>query len=243
MNPSITGFAYLILSVTLLFFIYRLFQYWKREKDVISKLWLYSIVLFLLFTLIKAIGGLFFTDNLVFLRETVYLGTFLHALILASMAYFVFYVKLPQISPWFGSIPIFVLGLIVTILTLNIRFNPFIGPSGAINWGIPASLFLTDVLRVFLYIIVFIPTIIILLQQFKHSESIYAKRKTMGLIIFFSLLVVVGLIDFLFTPIFKLDPIWRDIGFIFSSIILFISLVLTQKSPAVYSSAREISGL
>jgi len=241
MNYSTTGLAYLTLSVTLGYFIYRLFQYWRKEKDIISKLWLYTNILFLLFALSKVIVGLFFVENINFLKITVYLGAFFQGFALASMAYFVIYIKFyPRISPWLGFIPIFLLGIFNTILTSITPINPFIEPSGAINWGIPATSFSITIPRVFLYSIIFIPTIIILLQQFKGAKDIFTKRKIFGIILFLFFIIILISFDFVFTPILKLDPIWRDIGFAISSIILLITLILTQKSSSISLEKTKI---
>ena len=227
MSYSITGFAYLVLSFAIGFLIYRVFQYWKKEKDVVSKLLFYIFSAFWLFILIKAIGGLFFAKNLFFLRFTINFGVFLQALAFSIMVYFAVYVKLsPKISPWWGFAPIFILGMMSTYLTIVVPFNPFLEPSGAINWGPPVASNFAINLRIFLFLIAFIPAIFIFFEQLQKAQDVYTKRKTLGFIIL-SLIVIIGaLFDFVFANI---GSIWRDILFIFGGIIIFVIFAPGQK--------------
>lgn len=234
MSYSITGFAYLTLSLALGFLACRFFQYWKKEKDFISKLWLYISFIFWLFAFTHAIGGLFFATNLTFLRSTLNLGVFLQALAFSLMSYFSVYVKLsPKISPWWGFTPVFILGMISTYLTITTPQNPFLEPSRAINWNVPVVPTLGDILRAFLFLIAFIPAIFVLFEQFQKAQDVYTRRKTLGFIFLFIIVIIAALFDFIFINILKLDPIWRDIVFIFASIIVFITFVLGRKEEPV----------
>jgi hypothetical protein len=146
------------------------------------------------------------------------------------MSYLSVYVKLsPKISPWLGFIPVFILGMISTYLNIITPRNPFLEPSRAINWGVPVVPASGDILRIFLFLIAFIPAIFILSEQFKKAQDVYTKRKTLGFIFLFAIVIIVALFDFIFGNILKLDPIWRDIVFIFSSIIVFILFSSTLK--------------
>jgi len=234
MNYSFTGFAFLILFLALGFLTYRFFQYWKKEKDLVSKLLLFFATLFALFTFIKTIGGLFFANNQAFLAGTINGGTFIQALAFAVIAYFIVYIKFPQISPWWGFIPIFILGLVATVLSITTPSYPFLEESGAINWGFPSATVST--LRFFLFFVTFIPVVIIFLQQFKTSKDSYVKRKSLGMILSLIFALVVSLIDFLLVSFLKLDPIWRDICSIVIGIILFITLLLALPRPLSKSS-------
>lgn len=229
MAYSFTGIAYLTLLFALGYLVYRFFQYWRKEKDPISKHSLCFIILFELFVLIETIGGLFFANNPSFLEKQIDVGVFIQALAFAVIAYHIIYLKFPKISPWLGFTPILILGLIATILTVITPFNPFLEPSGAINWGFPSGplVIWVSVLRFFLFAVTFIPLIIILLSQFKISEDPYLKRKALGMSLPLLFILVGASFDFLFIYIFKLGAIWRDITFIICSVTLLITLILT----------------
>lgn len=230
MAYSFTGIAYLILLFALGYLIYRFFQYWKKEKDAISKQSLCFVSLFGLFVLITTISGLFFADSPSFLVKTIKINGFIQAFALAIMAYNIVYLKFPKISPWLGFFPILVLGLIVAILTITtLQFNPFLEPGGAINWGAPSGFIANavDILRFFSFFVTFIPLIIILLSQFKNSEDPYLKRKSLGMSLALLFILIGVSFEFLFIGTFNLNAIWRDIAFIVCSIILLVTLILT----------------
>lgn len=236
MSYSITGIAYLTLFFALGYLIYRFFQYWKKEKDVAAKQSLYFVGLFELFVLLQTISGLFFADNPLFLGKTRGAGAFIQALAFAVMAYHIIYLKFPKISPWFGFVPILILGLIAAIFTITvIPFNPFLDLSGAINWGFPSGPFAVSVsaLRLFLFFVTFIPLIIILFSQFKSTEDPYFKGKALGMGLALLFILVGASFDFLFIGIFNLNPIWRDMVFIICSAVFLVTLILTlPRSPS-----------
>ena len=234
MNYSFTGVAYLILFLALGFLTYRFFQYWKREKDPVSKLLLFFAALFALFSFIHTIGGLFFANNQAFLIGAINAGSFIQALAFSVIAYFIIYIKLPQISPWWGSLPVLILGLVAAILTVAAPACPFLEESRAINWGFPFGV--QSILRFFLFFAIFIPGVIIFLQQFKTSKDPYAKRKSLGIALSLIFALMVGLLDFLLINLLKLDPIWRDMTSIAIGIILLITLLLTLPRPLSKSS-------
>jgi hypothetical protein len=224
MNYSFTGVAYLTLFLALGFLTYRFFQYWKREKDLVSKLLLSFIALFALFAFIKTIGGLFFANNQTFLIGTINAGALIQALAFAVITYFVIYLKFPKISPWWGFIPILILGLLAAVLTITTPSYPFLEESGAINWGFSHGA--SSLLRFFLFFVTFFPGVFIFFQQFKTSKDPYTKRKSLGLFLSLIFALLVTLLDFLLVNFLKVDPIWRDVSSIVISMTLFITLLL-----------------
>lgn len=230
MGYSITGVAYLILTITTGLLAFRTFQYWNKEKDTVAKIWFFASLSLLGFTFFKTIVGLFFARDPLFLRLSIDTSSFFQAISYSTLIYFVFYVKFaPKISPWWGAVPVFLLGMASTFSSLKATFNPFIEPSGAINWGVPSFFSLSIILRAILFFIAFVPAIIVLFEQFNKSENIYARRKALGFIMVFSLAIIIGLFDFLFINLLKLDAIWRDIGSVTLCIVVIIVLLSTWK--------------
>jgi hypothetical protein len=227
MSYSVTGAAYLILSFVMGLLAFRILRYWEKEKDTVAKIWFIAFFSVFLFAVSKTIVGLFFADNLVFLKMSIDVGSFFQAISCSTLAYFVFYVKFyPRISPWWGALPVFILGLISTIVSINTSFNPFMEPSGAINWG--ASHFsLSLILRTIMLSIVIIPTIIIFLEQFIKSNDPYVKRRAFGFIMVFFTATVLELLDFIFLNSLKLDIIWRDVGSVILSVVIIFALLST----------------
>ncbi|OGZ22480.1 MAG: hypothetical protein A3A08_01170 [Candidatus Nealsonbacteria bacterium RIFCSPLOWO2_01_FULL_41_9] len=232
MSYSISGFAYAIIFVSFLYFWKRLFGYWRKERNLISKLWVLFDGGFVLYLLIRAIGGLFFANNSALLKLTIDISGFLQAFIFAVGAYLIIHLKFPRISPWYGFYPVIILGLIGAILTIFIPFKPFVDSTGAINWGASPDkiFFITALLRSFLAFIVLIPVILINFQQFYASSDSDVRKKAFGLGLSLLMVVVVGLIDFLFANVLKIALIWRDYFYIIAGIILAVSLIVSQKN-------------
>lgn len=244
MAYSTTGIAYLTLLFAVGYLIYRFFQYWEKEKDPVSKQSLCFVSLFGLFILSNTIAGLFFADNLLFLVGALKINVFIQTLALAAMAYHIIYIRFPKISPWLGFIPILILGLITTALTVFLQHNPLLEPSGAINWGFPSGplAVAASLLRLSLFLATFIPLTIILLLQFKKSEDLFLKRKALGLSLALLFIIIGASFDFLLINIFHLDPIWRDMVFIVCSVVFLTTLILTlpRSSSKIWTKTPKL---
>jgi len=228
---SYTGLAYLLGFFAIGLLTYRFFQYWQREKTTTSKLFFYFTGALALFMLITAVGGLFFARNTLILRWVVILAAFVQGIAFAVIAYLILYLKVPRISPWIGFTTLFLLGLATTILTALTPFYPYLELNGGINWDVQHNQPLVDIFRFFLFLITFIPLIVILIQQMKTSENPTVKARVFGisLALFFGILI--GLFDFLLETVLKLPSISSDIAMGFLSVIVLILVFRTQKPP------------
>lgn len=224
---SITAISYLIFSLALGLLCYRFFRYWQEEKSIASKTFLSAGTSLFLFSISTTIGLLFFLNNPYQLKILVYIATFLQSISFSTFAYFIIHIKFPKISPWFGVIPIFILGLVATFLNKIGSLKPYMDSLSAVNWGIYPSLYPSLFLRTFLLLITFVPIIIILLRQFKDVADPYIKKKTLIFIIFFIIGLLIALLDLIIINILKIGAIWRDIGFIILSIVLIFTAFLT----------------
>jgi hypothetical protein len=227
MTLSFTGLAYLLGFLAVGLLTYRFYQYWRRERTTISRLFFCFCGIFALFILITAIAGLFFARNTQILKGTVISAAFLQGLGSAVIAYLITHLKLPKISPWSGFTVTFLLGLAATVITILVPFYPFLEESGAINWDFPP---LANVLRFSVFLITFIPLTIILIQEFRASGDPYLRAKFLGMGFLLLFGLITGLFDFLLENILKLEAISSDVIFGFFSLFLLILVFLTQKS-------------
>jgi hypothetical protein len=227
MTFSFTGLAYLLGFFAVSLLTYRFYQYWRRERTTVSKLFFCFCGIFGLFILITAITGLFFAKNIQILKGTVISAAFLQGLASAIIAYLITYLKFPKISPWSGFTIIFLLGLTATIITILVPFYPFLEESGAINWDFQP---LANVFRFSVFLITFVPLTIILIQEFRASGDPFLRAKFLGMALLLLFGLITGLFDFLLENILKLGAISSDIIFGFFSFSLLILAFLTQKS-------------
>ena len=229
MTFSFTGVAYLLGFFATGLLAYRFFQYWRREKTIVSKLFFYFAAIFSFFMFITAIAGLFFAQNTQILKLTVIFAAFLQGLAVAIIGYLIVYLKFPQISPWLGFIPVFLLGLTATILTILLPFSPYLEEGGGINWGFQPKV---DFIRFFLFLITFLPLIFILIQQIRISQDPIVKARAIGISLILSFGIFTGLLDFFLERILKLGAVSSDIALGFLSIVVFIIIIRTQKLPS-----------
>jgi hypothetical protein len=238
---SSTGIAYLLLFFSTGLLTYRFFQYWKEKKDTTSKLFLFFGATFAVFALVRTISVFFFAGNIQILLDSIIFVAFIESFAAAIVAYLIIHLKFPNISPWLGFGVIFLLGLLTTVLTTNISYQPSIGDAGAINWGFLASgagVFYS-ILRLGIILITFIPLIIVLIQQFKASDDLIVKKKSFGLSLVLIMGITVGFIDFILTDLLKLNAFYRDITVGVLSIFLFIIIFTTQKPTTSKTSKTE----
>jgi len=231
---SSTGFAYLLLSFALGFLSFRFFQYWQENRDTISKSFLYFAISLNLFALFKAVSGLFFADNAQILVNSTIFASFVQGLAAAIVAYLIIYLNFPKVSPWVGFGIIFTLGLIATWFTIiNPPFQPFLEASGAINWGaLPfTETFYYTILRMGIILITFLSLIIIFIQQARVAEEAYVKIRLIGFSLILLLGIILGTLDFFLIKLFNLSAMVRDVVTGSLSILLFVVILLTQRSP------------
>ena len=242
MTPSYTGFAYFFVSIAAGLLNYRFFQYWQKEKSVVSKYFFFFLSFFTLFTIEKAIVGTFFANNTLILKGSVIGGAFLQGLACAFAGYIIFYVWFPKISPWVGFSAIFILGLLAGYLTAVTPFTtasaPILEPSGSINWGIQP---IADTFRGLLFLTTLFPLAAIFFNQYRNSQDFFTRSRAIGFSFVLALTLSVSAFDFFLGNIFGIGIFGRDIFIGISGIILFIIIFLVQKPPQEKSSQEPIS--
>lgn len=241
---SLTGLAYLILFLSLGFLTFRFFQYWREKRDTTSKLFLLLIIPLALFALVRVISVLFFAKSTQALASSVIFVSFFQSLSAAVVAYLIIHLKFPKISPWVGFITIFFFGVIVTILTGSVQYHPTFGDKGVVDWGFPSSgaSVIYPILRLVIILATFFPLIIILFQQFKHSEDAFLRRRSLGLSLVLFLGIVLGFIDFVLNNILELKAaIYRDYTTIVMGFLIFLIVLFTQKPPTSEKIKKELT--
>lgn len=229
---SLTGIAYSILFISLGFLSLRFFQYWQQNKDFTSKLFLLVILPLTFFALVRAISVFFFAKNTAALVNSVILVSFLESLSAAVVAYLIIHLKFPKISPWLGFAVILFVGVIVTALTSSVQYHPTLGENGVVDWGFPSrgASVVYPILRLMIILTTFVPLIVILFQQFRRSEEVFVKRRSLGFSLVLFLGITLGFIDFVLNNILGLEAaIYRDYTTIIIGFLIFLIVLFTQK--------------
>ena len=223
---SFTGIAFLFGFFATGLLSYRFFRHWQKEKTIVSRLFFYLGALFSLTIFICAIAGLFFSSNAQILRLAVIAAAFVQSFIFSIAAFLASYIKFPRFSPWYAGITFLLFGLIATILTAAIPFQPYIDASGGINWDIQ---FLPNLFRSSLMMVTIVPIIAILIQQFIRSGEKLAKTKAFGLMLVFIFTALIALFDFFLISVLKLGAIVSNIALIITSVVIFVITFFTRQ--------------
>jgi hypothetical protein len=234
MTFSLTGIAYLILSLAIGFLAYRFFQYWQQKKDTVSRLFFYFILSLLVFTLYKTVACLFFVDNQEVLISSTVVAVFMEGLAASIVTYLVTHLlKLSRLISSIGFFIVFIYGIYATWLTAIKPYSPYIESTGSINWGfLDAEIDSYFFIRLSLLLIAFIPLVIILIQQYKKSSDRNTKDRAIGLGFALIVGVIIGFLDFFVLEILKFSAISRDIIMSILGAFLFVVIYFTQKPPS-----------
>lgn len=228
MSYSYTGIAYLISFFALSFLSFKFYQYWQERKDIVSKLFFLICAIFALHNFWVAVVGIFFANSLEVLRFSNFLTSILQGLDAAVIMYFIFYLKSIKISPWWGFSAVCLLGISNAILGWVLPSHPYLDVASlTINWD---NSLLVGTFRSLLFFAGFVPLIIITLRQMKRSTDPLLKKRTIGLILVFSLALITGLFDFLLEKTLNLPLISSDIALAILSLVTFFVVFVTNKN-------------
>jgi hypothetical protein len=225
---SYTGLAYLIGFFALGLLSYRFFQYWQKERTTTAKLFFYFTSVFTLMMLITAIAGLFFVLNNQILKILIFLTVFTQNIGLSICGSLIIHLKFPRISPWWGFLIVFFLGLVAFVLSISIPFSPYLEENGGVDWDVPPLL---GMLRFFIFLITFLPLTVIFIQQIRTSKEPLIKKRALGLSLVLVFGIVAALSDFFLETILKLNTISSDIAMIIVGLVALIVIFFTQKPP------------
>lgn len=227
MSFSLTSLSYLIGLIVLAYYSYRIFSYWQRNQDFISKLWFFVTLFFSLFFLIRFFGLLFILDNPELVQKTLAPGVFFQFIGISVMAYIIFYLKFQKISPWIGFFTIFLIGLVISFFSISVEYSPVLVQGLSIDWGFVAdSLFMITVtVRSFIFLVLFVPLTLIFIEQYKQSEDVQLKKRNFGLVLTFIFLIITAISDLFFINFLGVSPVWRDISLVCAGILFLIALI------------------
>jgi hypothetical protein len=233
MTYSLTGISYVVLFISLSFLTFRFFQYWQQKRDVTSRLFLLFGLALTSFALIRTVSLIFFIYNTQILRSSITWVAISQSVTAAIMAYLIFHLKLPRISPWVGFFLVLMLGSVATFVSTSIPYEPVFNETEKfLDWGGPSGEFgiLYPLLRMAVVLVAFLPLTVIFFQQFLHSENIYTKRRSLGLSLILLLGIGLGFIDFVLNNLLSLKAaIYRDYVTMSVGFLIFLVVLLTQK--------------
>jgi len=122
--------------------------------------------------------------------------------------------------------PVLIISLGVIIM--NILYPPtYFFVDGSLNWEVKPQVSIFSGLLS----IIIIPTAILLFRQAKKAEDKTVKIRAMGFGLYFIFLLLTAIIDFVLMAQLKLKPVYSDLNYFLTFIILGITLIKTWGSP------------
>jgi hypothetical protein len=224
---SSTVIAYFLGFLMLGAFAAKIFWFWRKDrKNIISKLLFYINTIFSLFMLVVAMGVLFFSNNTLGLRVVVFISVLLQSFVFAIIAYLVLFLRFPRFFPKILSAVIFLIGLSAVFLTVFLPSNPGLDYTGSINWDVNP---VVKIIRTILFLVTFLPFIIVLIQEFKKSTDYLVKTRALGMILALAFGLVVAFFDFIFVTTLHFGGIVSDVFIGTLSVIIFIVIFSSYK--------------
>ena len=238
MHFSLSGLVYIILMFALGLLTYRFFQYWRDKQDSTSKLFFLFSFSYTIMTAIRGFFALFFLYNKDILLYSISLVAFMEAVGAAVVAYLVFFVKFPKISPWVGFFAMLLYGLSMVYLTTQVPYDVTIGEFGSIDWNYHLDGFTItfSILRALLLFLTFIPFMAIIVEQASNAKDIVVKKRSIGLSFILLVAAIIGVVDFIIVSLLRLSIFYRDVVLIFLGVFVFFLVVFTQKRGVEYRS-------
>jgi hypothetical protein len=224
---SSTVIAYFLGFLMLGAFAAKIFWLWRKDKkNKVSKLLFYINAIFSLFMLVVAMGVLFFSKNVSILKVIEIISVLLQSFIFAIITYLVMFLRFPHFFPKIFSAVIFLIGLSAVFLTAFLPSNPGLDYTRSMNWDVNP---VVKIIRTILFLVTFVPFIIVLIQEFKKSTDYLVRTRALGMILALVFGLVVAFFDFIFVTILHLGGIVSDMIVGTLSVIIFIVIFSSYK--------------
>ena len=226
MGTSFTGIVYIFLTLGLILVSYRFFLYWKKSRDIISKLVFIAMVLITIICSFGILTGIIWVHNTERIRMLLIISSFFVALFNALLAYLTIYIKFPKVSPWWGFGTLFTLGIITSVLTIIIPIKPYLEPSGGVNWGIPIPI---GILRALCYFLGAFPLSIIFFKEWLKAKKHFLKIKSILLAMFMFFVATIPTDDFVIEPAFHIHALVSEVLILIASAISILVYIASIK--------------
>lgn len=208
MAQSITGIVDLFVALSLAVLSLRLFHGWQESRTLLVKFLFSLSVTYVIFFASVAVGGIFYAQYGQALLIIDIIGAFTQAIGGVLGGYFMAYLLLPKILPWFGALPMVALGLLATWLTATLPTQPFVeGAFNAINWNYQWN---EAIPRLLVLLITFLPLLFLFVKSLLQVATPQEKLKALGIGAIFFMGSVSALFDFVIERQFGLPAISGD---------------------------------
>ena len=224
---SFTGLVYIPVTLAFVILSYQYFKNWRDQRTTFSSQLFILFVLLTLICLSGALAGTVYLNSPTGLAQTLIISSFFVALLNALLGYIFIQEQFPDLSPWFGFIPILIYGLYVSILTTTVEISPALEENGGLDWGLPVKI---DYLRSIIYLLGFAPITFVFIRKYiRHSD--YRKKREylfLSIVSIFTLGIVI--VDFIIEPALSAPALWSELAILILFVVaLILYLILNEQ--------------
>jgi PAS domain S-box-containing protein len=225
---SFTGIVYTPITLVFVILAYRFYREYRSNATAVSRdIFLYFLSLALI-CFSGALAGTIFLSN----RSGTTIMLVGSSLVLsfanAVLGHLFFIFKYPHKPAWWGFVPIFLYGLLVTVLTLLGPIDSHLEQSGGLDWGLPDYI---DYLRASVYLIGTIPVGLVYLKKYQLAADRYEKSEDLFLLMVFGFALLVVITDFIIEPLLATGALLsEEILLLFAVIGMILYFWLNEKT-------------
>jgi len=224
-----TGIVFLFGAFIYFYLSRRFWNYYKAENNRIAKLFALAFFLLAMGFIVPSVFSLFLIENRViwWIICPIYEG--LISLGGLVIAYTVASVRFPKYLPFYIALISIALIIYVILLVIYPPFYSYI--NGSLNWELEKPLIIGGMSFLGLGLLIFVPAAIVFFQEVKRAKEKKIKIRSIGLGLTMIWMLLVIIVDFFLLNIFKLPPVYSDLNWFTSFLLLAITLLLTWGSP------------
>lgn len=223
-NIPFTGLNFLFGSFVLAFLAVRFHRAYRTENNRVAKIFVIIFFCLGMRYLSEGIPAVFFMGNQDNWRILYFASSVFTVAGLVFIGYASAFVKFQKfVKPYTG----FLVFLALIILSLYTIYPPdYFFINGFLSWKVNLWLGLGYFI---LLILTVIPLGVVFLRLAVETQDKRTKIRSIGLGLVSLLLILPAITDVFFISVLKLSPMYADIGYFFSFLILLITLLLTYK--------------
>ena len=213
---SITGIVYFPIAFALMFVSYRFYNAWKEDGKTEEKILFLTFLFFGIVSFCGAFAGTIFTENSSGIKWMLILSSFFLTFANSLLVYLFIFSYFRKISPYWGFWFVFVTGMLLSIITIFSPIHPYLEKTGGIYWGMPAYI---NIGRFLIYLVGVGPLTVLYYRRFISENDSVKKNEALFLMLIFSLILLVVLVDFIVEPFSGIQALFSEIVLLFLSIV------------------------
>jgi len=221
-----TGIVFLIGAAVYFYLSDRFYRFYKKETNNTAKWFSFAMFFQGLYFLLEGFTSLFLIDSTEIwsIVDPLRIGSLALAYLMMICA--VVRVVFPKFLPLFIFAYLILGAYAISVFVNHPPVMFYTG--GTLNWEIEPQI---SAVLIFL-LLLNIPFVVFFLKEAKKAKDRKSKIRALGLGLMFFLWIVSGLIDALLITYFELSPIYSDLNYLITFLVIGITLIKTWGPPS-----------